>query len=627
MTEQQDFDDLYAEARERLLLQAYALTGDLRASRGAVRETFVSAWQHWRQATRGSDPEAWVRPRAWALAHRRHTTHVWHREKSLDPGVRRTLEALSSLSWTQRRVLVLVHLAAVSLPDAARELGLTVDAFTSELQRSTAAVALAAEVPSSHVPIMLRGLEPALEGVRWSRAARLRRAGTTRRRTAVVVGVGLVAAAVVVSGVVVDDPDGARPRLDRALTGVSTAGAGAGVEGSADGSSTSAADAVALVDDDMLAADDLEGVVAGKGWKVLETDHNVDGDGLVLPCQQTRYADEDVQDALVRTLRSAGSGAERLTATQMTEESADALAARASYTLWSQWVSGCTDTRTQLLAVRDVAGVGDQAFQVVLRDWSSPTTTEVVQVARTGRYLTVVALERRGTATGSLPAAARTLSSAVSGLCGLVGAGACGGSPTLTETDPVPVAEVPTMLVDADLPPVTGVSADWAGSETDTKVATNPAATRCDETSFSGRYRGVRFTDTATRTFLIPDATKLPVEFGLTETVGALPVARAKALVTHVAARMSSCSDRDPGTKVRVVRTRTDGADQVSVWRVTVEVTARKSVVYDMALVRHGGALAQVGFVPAGRRTFADGAFTALAERALARLRAGVEAG
>ena len=69
-----EFDAFYKDARERLLMQTYALTGDLPAARSAVRDAFVAAWHHWRKVSRRPDPESWVRPQAWAHAQRRHTT-------------------------------------------------------------------------------------------------------------------------------------------------------------------------------------------------------------------------------------------------------------------------------------------------------------------------------------------------------------------------------------------------------------------------------------------------------------------------------------------------------------------------------------------------------------------------
>src|SRR6478735_3638857 len=91
MRDPEQFDAFYKDARERLLVQTFALTGDLSAARSAVRDSFVAAWHHWRKVSRLEDPESWVRPHAWAHAQRRHTTRIWHRDKSLDAGSRATL--------------------------------------------------------------------------------------------------------------------------------------------------------------------------------------------------------------------------------------------------------------------------------------------------------------------------------------------------------------------------------------------------------------------------------------------------------------------------------------------------------------------------------------------------------
>src|ERR671921_271619 len=74
-----DFDEFYLASRRRLVLETYALTGDLSAARTAVRDAFEAASHHWRKVSRLPDPEEWVRPRAWAMAQRRHVARLWHR--------------------------------------------------------------------------------------------------------------------------------------------------------------------------------------------------------------------------------------------------------------------------------------------------------------------------------------------------------------------------------------------------------------------------------------------------------------------------------------------------------------------------------------------------------------------
>ena len=118
MIQPEAFDAFYKDARTRLLLQTYALTGDLPAARSAVRDSFIVTWHHWRKVQRLPDPEAWVRPHAWAQAQRRHTARIWHRDKSLDPEAKATFDALGKLSLPQRKALVLDRFTTLPLSRA-----------------------------------------------------------------------------------------------------------------------------------------------------------------------------------------------------------------------------------------------------------------------------------------------------------------------------------------------------------------------------------------------------------------------------------------------------------------------------------------------------------------------------
>ena len=125
---------------DRLLLQTYALTGDLGASRAAVRDAFVLAWHHWRKVSRLDHPENAVRPNAWRHAQRRHTARLWHRDKGLDPEVKEILDILGRLTMRQRKALLLTQLANVSIAQMAREIGLPLEEAEQELQDAVARV-------------------------------------------------------------------------------------------------------------------------------------------------------------------------------------------------------------------------------------------------------------------------------------------------------------------------------------------------------------------------------------------------------------------------------------------------------------------------------------------------------
>ena len=68
MKDPDEFDQFYKDVRARLLVLTYCLTGDLPASRSAVRDAFVVTWHHWRKVVapggpRGVDPGPRLRPR------------------------------------------------------------------------------------------------------------------------------------------------------------------------------------------------------------------------------------------------------------------------------------------------------------------------------------------------------------------------------------------------------------------------------------------------------------------------------------------------------------------------------------------------------------------------------------
>ncbi|MDO9455111.1 hypothetical protein [Nocardioides sp.] len=613
MRQPDDFDAFYKDARERLLAQTYALTGDLGASRRAVREAFVVGWHRWRKLSRLEQPEEVVRPHAWRLAQRNHTARVWHREKDIAPEVRATLDALGKLSIAQRRALVLTQLASVSMPQMAREVGLPPEQAERELQSGAASLALALDVETVELRAVFERLGASVHGRgRWPRATIVRRSGAARRRTHTIVGVLGAVAAVVISGSLVTDAAGVRPSLDEAGTRVPLLPVGP----------VRASDtpvAVTLPESSLLVPTDLQERYAGR-WAQVRTGDNSAGNGLAVPCQRDRYADPRGKATLVRELESPGrGGAGRTVAVQLTEASATTRAARRTFRTTAAWYAGCTESQVQLLGTRTPTAVGDEALQFVLRRWRSPVTTYVIGVARTGGYTTTTAVRLVGDATPDREAGAALLAAGVGKLCALPEGGGCApDAPDVVDRDPLPTGQRPALLSEVDLPPVTGVRRPWVGTEP-SRPTTNAAATGCDSTSFSDPFKGARFSRTATRTFVVPEA-DLPQEFGLTETVGALPVGRAQALVEQVRSRLASCPERDLNTEVEELSRTDTKAFSLTAWRLDIKVTDARSVVFYMAIVRARTGVAQIGFVPARGADLQPGAFLALAVRARARL-------
>ena len=605
-----EFDAFYKDARSRLLLQTYALTGDLPAARSAVRDAFIVAWHHWRKVSRHDNPEASVRPYAWSHAQRRHTARIWHRDRSLDPEVRATLEALGKLPIAQRKTLLLTHLVALSMGEMAEEAGMSRAEAEKKLQLATAQFSVHRSVPTTSIRPLIEALRAPVDAVTWPRPTIVRRAGAARRRTHTLIGVAAAAVAVVLSGTLVTDLDGVQATLDRDPLATSVSGTTASEDGSVP-------EPAEFSGDDLLTAHQVEDYVAGRKWQELETSDNTDGDGLVLPCQQSRYADPRGMGALLRTFGTKPrKGGEQASAFQLTEISESVRSARRAFDTTLAWYAGCTDRRLQLMSTRRVTKVGDSGNVLVLRSWARQRPTMVVGVTRSGAITTTTMTWTPPDAAPSLNHAARLAAAAVNGVCARPEAGECATRPGLRGAAPVPVGEAPGMLAEVDLPPVSRVMKPWVGTEP-RRASVNVAATGCDNTAFTGK----QMSNNLTRSFLIPSA-NLPAAFGITETVGTLPEARARKFVGDVRRELDACPDRDRGLGTDVTRLahRQSKARDMSVWRLTTELDDNRSVTYLMGIVREGTAVAQVGFVPERGVTMGPGDFVALVARAGERL-------
>ncbi len=409
-------------------------------------------------------------------------------------------------------------------------------------------------------------------------------------------------------GSVVVDSAGARPTIDRA------APAHQRDREVSDGVT------ITLPEHALLASSDISEHYSRLDWTTNRTGDNSGGNGLVVPCQRSRYAAPRGVAALVRVFESSRAKKQRRqTLTQLAEAAPSEAASQRAYRTAVRWFAGCDAPRMQLLSTRAPRDVGDEAVLLTLRSWQRPVGTVVVGVARTGRYVTATVLQAPGDQAPGRGSASALLAEAVGGLCILPEAGACAPrSPATPRRPAIPTGTAPAMLGEIDLPPVPGVKRPWVGTRP-RRAMTNDAASGCDATSFSGRFRKRPFRHTATRTFVVPEA-GLSREFGLTETVGALPGAVAAALVGRVRRQLSTCEERDLTTSVVEVRSSDDGPRNLSVWRLDVQVTDSREITFWMAFLRDGDAVGQLGFVPDGSRDIGEAGFVAVAERALERL-------
>ncbi len=602
MKQPEEFDAFYRSARTRLLLQTYALTGDLPASRAAVRDSFVVTWHHWRKVSRLADAESWVRPHAWAQAQRRHTARIWHRDRNLDPEAARTLESLGKLSVGQRKALLLETLTTLPLAERARELGLTRPEAERQTRTAVERFAGLREVDPAGFPPLFETLHAQVEDSTWPRSSILRRSGAARRRTHTLVGAVAALAALVATGFAVDGTHGP--------TKLPQADLGAGRSVNAEPEQPAQFDADALVGEEELGL-----AVDGTGWRATRTSDNRAGDGLATPCQERRYADPRARAALVRSFTTRPTeGEPQVSAVQTAELSGNVKAARRTWDQSVAWYAGCTAPQVQLGTTMRVAEVGDEAMLVRLRDWSKGRTY-LAGVARTGRITTTTFYRTDDNTEPDVAGATRMLVLAVNGMCPTPQGDGCATTPETEEVAPVPVGEVPGLLASVDLPMVPKVSRPWVGTEA-REARDNVAATTCDRTDFA--VDPVR--SNVTRTFLIPDA-RLPATFGVTETAGTLPSdAQARAFVATIRRKMDSCSDRDLGADVTGLGSSEEKDGEHAVWRVTVEISDQESVTYLMGVVRRGSTVAQIGFVPGRDITIGPDPFEELLLRAGERL-------
>lgn len=142
-----DVDALYAASYRRLVVQMFALCGDLADAEDAVQEAFVTAIRKQRAVAAVGNPEAWLRTVAvnrlrggWrhALVVRRYEVKVPGPQADVEVGPEHVaiVRALARLDEQQRQVVVLHHLADLGVSQIAAELGIPEGTVKSRLSRA-----------------------------------------------------------------------------------------------------------------------------------------------------------------------------------------------------------------------------------------------------------------------------------------------------------------------------------------------------------------------------------------------------------------------------------------------------------------------------------------------------------
>jgi DNA-directed RNA polymerase specialized sigma24 family protein len=592
------FDDFYLTSRRRLVLEAYALTGDLSAARSAVRDAFVAAGHHWAKVSRLPDPEEWVRPRAWAMAQRRHVARLWHREKGISAEQKSVLDALHHLPDQQRKVLLLVHLAGLSTSAIGRELGDTVPRVEQQLAVATRSFCAEVGAPEDGVLAALESLAPVAEAAALPPVLLVEQGGRRRRRTHALVGAALAVVLTLAGGLFVT--------------------AGGRVEETAASSTVEQSEEPApkpVTEDMLLTSAQVRTLAPAERWRLLGTSDNTSGRGINTVCQDTRFADPRGRGTFVRTFAARGNP--RRTYLQTVEISRTPREAAAAYRTTLGWFAGCDEARLQLLNAYRVGGLGARAEMLRLRIPGEVNRTYVVGLARSGSLTVSTVLETVGGRPVPVTRVARTLEQAVRNLCVSDPAGPCPTRVRVVPVLPPPSGETPGTLAAADLPVVGAINKPWVGTKP-RRARPNVAATTCDKANFirSGAPRAT------TRTFLIPQA-RLPARFGITETVGRFANQRAaRAFVAKVSSAMASCEDRDLSASVSSELVEPDGyrGSRYALWRLDSEINEDSTVGFWMGVAQVGRYVAQVNFTPVGENDIDEVTFQALITRARDRL-------
>ncbi|WP_430781796.1 sigma-70 family RNA polymerase sigma factor [Actinoplanes sp. G11-F43] len=152
MRDAEDFDTFYAMSSRRVLAQVAMMVDSRAEAEDAVAEAYLRAWNRWQKISQYENPEAWVRQVAYRQAvstwrkavnriqaHWRDTTD--QRVEALNPDHVAIVAALREIPADQRRVIVLHHIAGLSVAEIHQETGVPAGTVTTWLARGRRALA------------------------------------------------------------------------------------------------------------------------------------------------------------------------------------------------------------------------------------------------------------------------------------------------------------------------------------------------------------------------------------------------------------------------------------------------------------------------------------------------------
>jgi hypothetical protein len=594
-----EFDAFYHETRKSLLHQTYALTGDLELAHDKVLGAYVSTWQHWRRAAEKSDPQAAVRTEVWRLLGRH---GMWLQSTDAPSPV--VFDHLAALTPAQRRVVMLRHLLGKTSAEIGKETGTSAGAVQNLLNESYTAM------PRLDTRILERdllALSSQSDTVRMPRASSVRREGDQRKRRRLSIGSAVAGLALVGAGLLVVKPNTSMPDDTTAV----------GRNEPTPTLMQPAPPTIVVMDEaELLSAKAVAALNPDDNWAIGATSGANGPTDRSYSCQQALFADPDHRSAYARTFK--GSGSLDAQAVQTVEVSKSPEAAENAFAATVHWAAGCTTPRTQLLAAYQVAGLGDEANVILLRQSpeSAPMQMLGVVVSRSGSVVTGL-VESTASDTPLRPGPlVNVMVEAVNSIC-TVSDGGCAPLSRLQPISPPPSGDAMGFLSPLDIPVISNVPGGWVGTTPET-LHGNPSATLCDAANF-----GVDNVKSATlRTYVIPTATTLPDRFGLSETIGTFDSKEsALGFMQTVVRSVNTCQHRELSATVSDHVHIVDNGVHGHVWTFTYQVNATAQTVrYRVGLVRRQGLVAEVTLSPTNTFDMTEAQFAAMAQRAGERL-------
>ncbi len=611
MSRADEFNAFYRESRSRLLLQVYAYAADTEVAQRALADAYVAAGHHWRKLCVEPDKDRWMRGQAFRATGRAQNQprSPWYvRARKIDDSHRPLLMTLAGLGPADRRLAILVHLAGLDLPTAAREAGLTDEAATESLARTAAAfdeIGLDRPLPSALSQLRLDLSEEPVD-----RARRLRREGNRRRRAnvmlaglmslAVVIGAGALTAATTTKG----PPTSSQPSATRSPdTGPSPASV--------------APTPASTVTAGMLApVADVEAATRPRQWRLAGTSLDFGRSTPYDECLAVVPSDHRPEHFWVRTF-STGKGPSLAVARQAVEVSRTPDRADRGFQRLLRSFSRCAVANHQIVGYAGLRGVGDSARLISMRyaDKSGLHRQHVV-VAKAGTATVVWVVDSRKVPPFRDPELVRLAGASARRICG-ASADRCGARPYTAKPMPPPIVDgANAFLTHVDLPVFDGLAAPWVATSVNATRA-NPAATDCDRADFA--KAGAK--KLRARSYVVPSAVNLQAFFGMTQALGTFgSVAAADRFLDRVDTVVQRCNDRQFSLEVEADERLRLPNGRAQTYVIDLNRGENRSLTFRMALIRVGSRVTQLTFTPTERFDLTPAEFEELVRRAALRV-------